>query len=296
MFVISGNKLNLKHLTKSIFINPLIDQMKSIYVIIIAALLAHIPAIAQPNPKQQEIINTYLNNCAYKHHYLLKDWQKCIDEGLKEDTTIAELWQKKALPYWKVHKYQVALQYYDKAVALDRETYLGRRGYLKCLFQKDYKSALLDLENAQSAYGNKYENDHTYAFYIALCYLQLNDYEKARAILEADMANIQKTSGKHFLHYLDYFYLGIIYMELERYDQAITHFDQAINSYKQFSDALYYQGLCYLQKGDTLKAKALMNTAHDYFKAGYSFNEDAGLYEKMPYQVNWTMAQHIMPK
>lgn len=269
--------------------------MKKTYAVTLMVLLVNAVAMAQLKPQQQELLNTYLNNCAYKHHYLTKDWQKCIDEALKVDTTIAELWQKKALPYWKMQKYEVALLYYDKAVVLDPEEYLGRRGYLKCLFQKDYESALADLERAQITYGNRYENDHTYAFYIALCYLQLNEFEKAYTVLQNDITSVQKKSGKDFVHYLDYFYLGISYMELEKYDEAIATFDLSLSGFDQFSDALYYKGVCFLQKGDITNAKHFMNLAQTYFKTGNSFNEDASLYEKLPYQVNWNMAKHLIP-
>lgn len=277
--------------------NPFISRMKNSCVTIFVILFVNTLVSAQLNPQQQEILTTYLNHCAYKHHYLLKDWQKCIDEGLKEDSTIAELWQNKALPYWKTQKYEVALKYYDKAVELDKEEYLGRRGYLKCLFQEDYEGALADLEAAQSTYGNRYENDHTYAFYIALCYLQLNQFEKARTILGNEIASVQKKSGKDFVHYLDYFYLGISYMELEQYDEAIAVFDLSLSGFKQFSDALYYKGVCFLQKKDIANATHFMNLARTYSKIeGNSFNEDANLYERLPYQVHWGMAQHTIPK
>ncbi|WP_300665668.1 hypothetical protein [Fluviicola sp.] len=50
----------------------------------------------------------------------------------------------------------------------------------------------------------------------------------------------------------------------------------SLKEFDQFSDALYYRGVCFLQKGDTANAKHFMNLAYIHFKAGYnSFNEDA---------------------
>ncbi len=124
--------------------------------------------------KQKEIITKYLDNGAYKYHYLEQEWQENISNAVKEDSTIALLWQRRALPYWKTKKYTVAEEYFNKAVKYDRKEYLGRRGYLRCIFSKDYINALKDFEEAASEFGEGVENDHIYNFYRALYYLQLN--------------------------------------------------------------------------------------------------------------------------
>ena len=131
---------------------------------------------------QDSIIETYLNNGAYKYHYTLQGWDDNINLALKKDSTIALLWQLKALPLWKSKKYELALRCYDKAVLIDRAKYLGRRGYLKCIFQKDYKGAIADMEMAQKEFGYGFQNDHSYSFYISLCHLQLNEFEKAELV------------------------------------------------------------------------------------------------------------------
>ena len=48
-----------------------------------------------------QIINTYLKNGAWNYGYLSKEWGEWIDKGLEQDSTVAYLWQQKALPYWK---------------------------------------------------------------------------------------------------------------------------------------------------------------------------------------------------
>lgn len=37
---------------------------------------------------QKEIIQEYINNCAKNYNYQMKEWQFCLDQGLKKDSTI----------------------------------------------------------------------------------------------------------------------------------------------------------------------------------------------------------------
>lgn len=244
---------------------------------------------------QDSIVQKYLNNGAYRYHYTQQGWDDNINEGLKQDSTIALLWQRKALPYWKMKKYDLAVACYDKAVLYDRANYLGRRGYLKCIFQKDYKSAIADMEMAEKEFGYGFQNDHSYQFYIALCYLQLNEFAKAEKILQQDFDRTVKEHGESWIHYLDLFYMGIIQYELRNYDKAISYFDKAIKIYTNFSDAKYYKGLCLLQNNNKLQSEILMREAKTNFEQGYSINEDDSLYESYPYKVNWHMAKWTIP-
>jgi len=244
---------------------------------------------------KQNIIETHLKNGAYRYHYTLHGWEDHVNLGLKEDATIAELWQAKALPYWKMRKYDLAVACYDKAVLYDRKNYLGRRGYLKCIFQKDYKGAIADMEQAEKEFGYTYENDHSYPFYISLCYLQLNEFEKAEQVLQKDFEKTIKERGASVIHYLDLFYMGVIKYELRKYDDAIVYFDKSLAEYRAFSDAQYYKGLCLLEKNDIKNAESLMREARSNFEQGRTLNEDDSFYEPYPYTVNWHMAKWTIP-
>ncbi|MDR2221633.1 MAG: tetratricopeptide repeat protein [Flavobacteriaceae bacterium] len=245
--------------------------------------------------KQEQIVEKYLTNGAYRYHYTTQQWNDYIDAGIQQDSTIAVLWQNKALPYWKMRKYDLAIQCYDKVVQYNRKNYLSRRGYLKCIFQKDYKGAIVDLEMAQKEFGYNYENDHSYQFYIALCYLQLNQFEKAEQILLKDFERTTKNQGASWLHFLDLFYMGVIQYELRKYDTAITYLNKALAEYPKFSDAQYYKGLCLIQLKEQAKAEVIMREAKSNFEHGYTFTEDDAFYERYPYQVNWHMAKWLIP-
>ncbi|NQX86266.1 MAG: hypothetical protein HRT67_10250 [Flavobacteriaceae bacterium] len=85
---------------------------------------------------EDNIINSYLKAGAWKYHYLDNRFTQWIDKGIAQDSTIAYLWQQKALPLWKQHRYDEAIGYYEKATALKPEVWLSRLGYLKCVFAK----------------------------------------------------------------------------------------------------------------------------------------------------------------
>ncbi len=248
-----------------------------------------------PDTRQQAILHKYLDSGAYRYHYTLQGWSDHVDKGLEQDSTIALLWQMKALPYWKTGKYERALACYDKAVQYDRRSYLSRRGFLKCIFQKQYASALEDLETAEREFGRDYQNDHSCQFYIALCHLQLGHYKQAETVLKSEFDKTITARGETWIHFLELFYMGLIHYEQLDYTTAVQYLDKALVQYPRFSDARYYKGLCYLQQGDMSQAQTLMLAAKADSEKGYTINEDDSFYERYPYQVNWHMAKWTIP-
>jgi tetratricopeptide (TPR) repeat protein len=241
--------------------------------------------IATSNP--DEIIETYLKNGAWKHNYLTREWGEWIDKGLEKDSTIAYLWQQKAMPLWKKRKYELALKYYNNAVKYNRERYLSRRGFLKCIFQKEYANALIDFNTYKKEYGFTYEQDHSIEFWIAICHLQLNEYNKALNVLKNEIESQESEHGIGWVHYLDLFYLGIIYFELGDYNSAIAKFDKVLSEYSTFSDVQYYKSICLNRLGEKEKAKKLVNDGVLNYAKGNTFTEGSVNYEPYPYQVTW---------
>ena len=238
------------------------------------------------NAAQEKIIEEYLTNCAAKYNYTIQmsERQACLDEGLKIDSTIAYLWQQKAMPYFKARKYEVGMTFLDKAVQYNPERWQPYRGFMKCIFSKSYKDAIADLEDCKKKFGNGYVMDHTYDFYIALSYLQLNEYAKAETILQNYVDEIYK-DRQQLEHQTAYFYLGVAKYELKKYDEAIAVFDKALKIYPNFSDVKYYKRICLMFLGKNEEAKELYAQIQDDFKLGYKLNEDNVSYEVYPYQL-----------
>lgn len=235
--------------------------------------------------KQDSIIEKYAVNDAHKYSYEadLDKWQEALDRGLEQDSTIAYLWQQKAMPYFKSRKYEVGMEYVDKAVQYDVRRYLPYRAFIKCVFSKNYKEAIVDFEECLTRWGDSYEMDHTYTFYIGLSYLQLNEFDKAEQyFLRA--VDKQKEVFQD-IHHVDLFYLGIVCFEQKRYQEAIAYFDKAIAEYKEFSDAYYYKGITQYKMKDIEATRQSLVEFDKYQKMGYSINEANAIYEPYPYQV-----------
>lgn len=241
----------------------------------------------QIRQSQDSIIAQHLKNGAHKHSYYSPEWQDEIDQGLAKDSTIAYLWQQKAMPYFKQGKYEVGMEFIDKAVQYDRRSYQEYRAFIKCIFAKTYREAIADFEDCKARFGYSYVQDHSYDFYIALCKIQLNEFEAARDILAEDLARLEQKSGPDVIHHLDVYYLGICYYELGQYEQAVETFDWAIKLYSQFSDAQYYKALSLQRMGQKDKARELYAVAKANAEQGYTINEDNAIYERYPYQVRW---------
>lgn len=242
------------------------------------------------NKAHDVIIADFLTNCAEKHNYMyeMSEWQNCLDEGLKKDSTVAYLWQQKAMPYFKCKKYEVGMPFLDKAVLYDKQEWLPYRGFMKCIFSKNYKGAITDLEECIKLYGNGYRMDHSYSFYIGLCYLQLNEYAKAEKILDDYVNDIYK-NRQQLEHPTAYFYQGIAKYELKKWDEAIAIFDKAIKIYPEFSDVKFYKAICWLKQGKPKEdVIALIGIAREDAAKGYSINEDNTIYEIYPYQKKWS--------
>jgi len=262
-----------------------------IFVLIIFSLFSigckeQVKDIANNN-KQDDIIEKYLNNGAWNHHYLTKEWDAWINKGIQEDSTIAYLWQQKALPFWKQKKYQLAITYYNKAVDFDRQHWLSRLAFLKCIFAKDYNGALDDLIAYIKEYGSTYEQDHTLEFYMGICYLQLNQFDNALKILQENVETQEDEHGANWVHFLDRYYLAIAYYERNNYTMAISELDKVLKEYPNFSDAQYYKSICLNYLGEKENAKTLMIEGKSNFEKGNTFNEDSNLYENYPYQLTW---------
>ena len=237
--------------------------------------------------KQEEIINEHLKNGAWKYELYSREWQEEIDKGLAKDSTIAYLWQQKAMPMFKQGKYEVGMEFIDNAVKYDRQRWQDYRAFIKCIFAKIYREAIADFQDCKKRFGNSYVMDHTYDFYIGLSYLQLNEFEKAEQIFQKDYEYQLKDKGEDWLHHLDLFYYGISKYEQKDYLGAIEIFDKALKIYPDFSEVQIFKADCLRKIGKIEQAKELQKIGEINGRKGNTINEDNVIYERYPYQIRW---------
>lgn len=255
-----------------------------ITLLILCALLS--PA-QEKKPTRDDIIDRYLKKGAWYYPMYSQDWQHKIDEGLRLDSTIAYLWQQKGMAMLKYMKYQEGIKCLDKAVKFDPETWLEYRAFMNCIYAKDYPAAIRDFEQCKKMSPLKYVMDHSYNFYLSLCYLQLNQLKQAEELLEAEAKKDKGPHGEDYAHYLTYFYLAIAKLEQNRPEEAIVDFDKSLRIYSRFSDAKYYKAAALQKLWKIEDAKKMFDEAKTDFDAGYTINDTNANYERYPYQVNW---------
>ncbi|MBT8234263.1 MAG: tetratricopeptide repeat protein, partial [Bacteroidia bacterium] len=221
-------------------------------------------------PLQDTIIKEHLENGAWTKALYSKEWQEEIDKGLAKDSTIAYLWQQKAMPLFKQGKYELGMDYIDKAVKYNRNVWQEYRACIKCIFAKTYRDAIADFEDCKLRQGNSYVMDHAYDFYIALSKIQLNEYSEAEALLEKEVKRQVDNQGEEWVHHLDLFYLGIAKLEQAKYEKAIRDFNKALKLYPEFSEVLYYKSDCLRRLGQSAKADKLLKETKKFGKLGYT--------------------------
>ena len=213
--------------------------------------------------------------------------QQYLDSILAIKPDSAYFWQQKAMPLYKARKYSVGKPFLAKAVEYDPKNYLNYSAFMKCLFSKEYEESITEFMEVKERFGDSYVMDHTYNFYIGLDYLQLNQFEKAKAFLvksrDQQFADFPDDPPEEACHYIDWFYLGIAEYELGNYEEAIKNLDMSLKVYTNFADAMYYKAASLYRSGNQEDAKIWMEKVRENVEN--TINEDQVVYEVYPYQV-----------
>lgn len=225
----------------------------------------------------KKYIAGYKNTALYSN-----DHQLNLDSILTIEPHNAFYWQQKGMPLCKQRKYELGMTFIDSAVKYNENNYIDYRAFMKCIFQKSYLAAIKDFERAKKLKGDAHVMDHSYDFFMGLCFLQLNQFNRADSLIQFSINNSIASGADG--HYLEYFYLGICKMEKKQDSLAISLFDNALKSYPQFPDAKFYKAICLDHLGETAFAKQIINEGLADLNNGYSNNEDNEVYEDYPYE------------
>ncbi|NDV16849.1 hypothetical protein GO009_12505 [Muricauda sp. TY007] len=215
------------------------------------------------------------------------DRQRYLDSALMIKPDSAYFWQQKAMPLYKERKFSLGKPFLEKAVLYDPKRYLDYSGFMKCLFSNEYQESIDELKLAKEKFGDGYVMDHTYNFYIALDYLQLNQFENAKNYLlkskEQQFKDFPNEPPEEACHYMDWFYMGVVEYELKNYEKAIENFDMSLKVYKNFGDAFYYKAISEFNSGKKEEAEKTIQLAWENNQN--TINEDQVYYVVYPYQV-----------
>ncbi|MDZ7935411.1 MAG: hypothetical protein U5M51_10720 [Emticicia sp.] len=241
--------------------------------------------------KEKYITNRYWHTFSYNS----SEWQIYLDSALAIEPQNAYLWQQKSMPNFKSGKYYDGMRFLNKAVELDTLAWLGYRGFMKCVFMKDYANAIVDLKAIYKKRPIDQEMDHSYPFWIGISYLKLNKLDSADYYLGLSVNNALKKS-KEAVHYVDWFYWGLLKYKQKNYAKALECFENAGLQNSHFPDLEFYKAMVLLQLSQKEEAKGLLVQAKTNIAAGYRMNEDNESYANYPFQITVFDVDEVLEK
>ena len=224
-------------------------------------------------------------NGTQKSYYNDSKWELYCDSLIEICPNIAIAYQQKALPYIKNGDYATAFPLENKAVELDAQNYTAYRGFLKCIFTKDYEGAIVDFKRAQHLNPNGFKMDHTYFFYEGLCNLELKNYEEAKENFKRDTLVQQSATPGENLHFNTLLYIGILYYEMKDNYNAKKYLLRCLKQYKELPEGNYYLALLYKNENNSEDYHKYLQIAKRALNTGYSMNEDNTYYAYYPHQI-----------
>jgi tetratricopeptide (TPR) repeat protein len=237
---------------------------------------------------QDSLIEFYLDNKADRLPYIYNNpaWQFYCDSILLICPNVAYAYRQKAIPYIKNGEYEKAFALNDKAVELSPKEWTAYRGFLKCIFTKDYEGAILDFQKAQQLTPNGFEMDHTFFFFEGLCNLELGNYSKAKENFMKDiLIQVGDNTKESDAHFNSLLYMGILYFEMNDNFKAKDYLIKCLNSYKELPEANYYLAMVYKKENNQELKKKYLEIAKQAKSDGYGLNEDNTYYSYYPHQI-----------
>jgi tetratricopeptide (TPR) repeat protein len=198
--------------------------------------------------------------------------QEGFDRAIELCPDFSNAYMEKAVPYLKNGDFATWKILIDKAVALDPKRHLGYRGWCKFQFLRDYKGAVLDLEELTKYdpedLGRSQNGDYNLDVVKAMSYSALGQKEKASGIIERLLTTRGYVKGM-----FDHYQLGVTYFEQGKYDKALENFEKQSKEY-DFAENIYFKSkVSKIRNKDYLDLKMLALKTYDAgktMKDGYT--------------------------
>ncbi len=237
----------------------------------------------------------FLKQAFERYQQTSNEFRVYIDSALVLTPNDAQLWREKATSYFKAAQYEEAIKYINKAVELDTLAWLGYRGFMKCIFMKDYANAIIDLKEFYRKRPLEHIMDHSYPFWIGISYLKLCELDSADNYLGLSV-KMALSRGKEAVHYADWYYWGLCKYKQKNYMEALSYFENAAVFYSEYPDNAYYKAMTLLQINRKEEAKAILVQAKANIKNGYRMNEDNESYANYPFQITVFEIDEVLEK
>lgn len=203
-----------------------------------------------------------------------------------------EAYMSRSVPYNKGGEHATGFAMLNRAVELAPVENLGYRAFVKLYMMHDYEGALQDCLRLDSltSYAKPGVWGEEMDMVIGLCYLQLNDFEKARLRFTNSINKVTQRSGKQWNSSRVFLYLGIALIKEKDYSQAIKAFDELVQLNPNFSEVYYYKAQCYSSLKDLTNAKATLEKCRHVFE---KYGAERNPYFELPYQIYPSMLSDL---
>ncbi len=236
---------------------------------------------------RDSLIVRYADNGAEKLPYMYNNpaWGLYLDSILSICPDIAAAYQLKAVPAIKNGEYAKAYRLDERAAELDSQQFMSYLGFLKCIFTKDYSGAIIDFNRAIRIIPGGGEMDHSFYFYLGICYLELGNYPEAEINFNKDIFSQNGGDSTREIHFNSLLYMGITKSAMNETDSAEIYFKKCLRIYEDLPEANYYLALIYKKRNETDLEKRYLEIAQKSILENYSMNEDNLYYVNYPRQI-----------
>ncbi len=203
-----------------------------------------------------------------------------------------EAYMSRSVAYNKGGEHATGFAMLNRAVELAPIQNLGYRAFVKLYMMHDYEGALQDCLrfDSLSSYSKPGVWGEDMDMVIGLCYLQLNDFQKARIRFTNSINWVTQKIGKEWNSPRVFLYLGITLMKEKEYSQATQVFDELIRLNPNYSEAYYYKAKCYSLLKDLKNAAATLEKCKQVFK---KHSAEKNVYFELPYQIYPSMLSDL---
>lgn len=204
--------------------------------------------------------------------------QQYFDQSIASYPDFAYSYMEKGVPFLKRGLFVEWKKLIDKAVELSPEEYLGYRAWCRFQFLRDYEGYIADIEQLKSLVnydiGHCQTGDYHLNIVLAICYKEIGDYDKARALFLEQLNSKNYSVGSY-----DYYHLGVLEYQTGQYEKAIAYLDQQIEMNDYLAETYYFKALAYKKLNQLDLYAQQLAKAEDYYRKG-NFRIDT--YVEMP--------------
>ncbi len=229
-------------------------------------------AVADLSQSEKDSLIKMKYKVFFKTHQGTPKAMTLLDEIIELDSTNAEAWRERSIPYLKRGFPGQWYKNYQKCVAYDAKEWIGWRGYNYLFFYKDFKRAIADFDATDTL--NEGFTDHPQAmsvdFLRGIAYYGLDSYDTALIYLQKYIdEEMNSSGGLAFIDQNAFLYKGRIHQKLNQHDSAFVAFNTGLQIFDQSCDLHYFKSKSFSAQGNLAMAKLEAKLAKQYFDLSY---------------------------